>query len=1135
MATYVLTIDGVTKNIQPGWTIEETASGRAIFTFEVNSLDASYRAVAQKEVIFTEDGIVIFGGYIDTPAEEGLGKHGVTPIVNKITAVDYNSLADRRYIIDGGFPTGYTMLQCMTSLAGYLPAGFAIDAAQTTGSTLLAPLVYDAKILSAILDELAIVMTGLSGVSHLWKINYSTKKIRMFPVGTFAAPVSMTEASLFAEGDVTVEPTRQDYANRVYVLVGSGPSEVTDTFTGDGVTTDFQLSYPLVSHKGSVTNAAVAETLAVQGTGFDLAAFWLYITSSGKIRRIVAPANGNAISITYTAQFPVVVMAEDAGEQATNGLWETAIAKSDTFSKVTGTAMAAAYLARTISRSQTVKYRTRQVGIQPGQTQTITYAKRNLSGGFLITDITTSHIGNLVYRDVTAISGTTYLGSWRDMFKAWGSSEGSTGSAGTTAGTTTTTIVNSGISGIGTANKIVKFVSALVIGDSIFSESGTVGTVTGTLNVTGGLTAATQDQITRVGTLVSGATGAGFTIALTTSTVTGNLPYARMPSGSGTWTGVPTISGILTLQSDLTIAGNTGTTTYASQTTGWRVTAAGAADFRYLYTDELYAKSFIADLEQALAGGQIICKSVTTLGAAFTVPAAGGTATLTVKDLPSAANMAVFESGDYVAVRSFSRAAGSLTIGDAYGVVTAYADQAGGLQTWTFTRGSGGNAGTLATSTVIAIDSIVLDYGTTGMGYYEVNAIDGLYGINSPYAQVVSWATSPVSANRTVRARFGKLTGITGAANDWGLFAGSLSTLKYLYASSNAFEIHGISLSLYDITTEVIKLNPTVPSIALGNPLPTAYGTGIGIWMGKDTVYKFRVGDPSGNRISWDNTNLTLVSENLTISSAGVAFSAPPVGYGSTYGFRFNTGFAGTNFNGLFAEEPSSAIRNLYVLNSTNQAAKTAQIYLYAGANAIAASIVVKSDSTTASIDINCSTYTNTATAAIFYGQITCGAVWSSDPLHVQIAGANVQRIDTNGDWRPETDNTQRVGLATHRYTLIRGVTITAGDLGFENGWAFTEGYKVGIEEPGIALVNPAGEVAAFFGENGFHGKPHHDVHDLPHAITTSEERAEMDAHPHLRVKKHDKYDKPIFKTTADVRPMPGAHARKTTKQRRLV
>ena len=110
---------------------------------------------------------------------------------------------------------------------------------------------------------------------------------------------------------------------------------------------------------------------------------------------------------------------------------------------------------------------------------------------------------------------------------------------------------------------------------------------------------------------------------------------------------------------------------YTSQTTGWRITHEGAGDFRYLFADEMHVKSFIADLEQALAGGQIICKSVTTLAKDIILPAAGASATLWVKDLPSAENMAVFESGDLVRMRQFSRAAGELIVADAWGVPAA--------------------------------------------------------------------------------------------------------------------------------------------------------------------------------------------------------------------------------------------------------------------------------------------------------------------------------------------------------------------------------------------------------------------------------------------------------------------------------
>lgn len=237
---------------------------------------------------------------------------------------------------------------------------------------------------------------------------------------------------------------------------------------------------------------------------------------------------------------------------------------------------------------------------------------------------------------------------------------------------------------------------------------------------------------------------------------------------------IDTASGSLTLQpanNMIIIAPSTAiqTANYASQLTGWRITYSGEADFRYLFVDELHAKVFIADLEQALAGGQIIAKSVAMIATAFTVPGAGETATLRVRDLPSAPDMAVFQGGDIVRLRTFSRVNGSLSIEDAWGVVTNYIDQTDGTQTWTFTRSSAPNSGAMLAGTVIQPDSLVLDYGVAGNGFYEVNAIDGQYGQNSPYARIATWTGHPATGT-ALRAQFGNLRGVYGYPPDTSVF-----------------------------------------------------------------------------------------------------------------------------------------------------------------------------------------------------------------------------------------------------------------------------------------------------------------------------------------------------------------------------
>lgn len=126
---------------------------------------------------------------------------------------------------------------------------------------------------------------------------------------------------------------------------------------------------------------------------------------------------------------------------------------------------------------------------------------------------------------------------------------------------------------------------------------------------------------------------------------------------------------------------------YASRVSGWSIDSLnGAADFQYLFTKQLHAEIFVADLTRALAGIEVVTKSVTLLDADFVIPYPGTTATLRVKDLPSAAGMQVFEPGDYVNPPTFDRSGGALTIGDCWGTVSSPVNNGDGSQSWTFAR-----------------------------------------------------------------------------------------------------------------------------------------------------------------------------------------------------------------------------------------------------------------------------------------------------------------------------------------------------------------------------------------------------------------------------------------------------------------
>lgn len=410
--------------------------------------------------------------------------------------------------------------------------------------------------------------------------------------------------------------------------------------------------------------------------------------------------------------------------------------------------------------------------------------------------------------------------------------------------------------------------------------------------------------------------GAGNGISVAADSVAVNQAYAFAWTANHSWTG------------------NLQHPDYASQTTNWRITSAGAADFRYLFADEMHVKSFIADLEQALAGGQIISKSVAVLSRNFTAPAAGGTATLYVWDLPSAEDMAVFQSGDLVRLRSFSRASGSLTVADCWGVVTSYSNLTGKEQSWTFTRSAAPNAGGISSGAVIAADSLVLDYGTTGNGFHEVNAIDGLYGANSPYAQTVTWSGHPASG-QTVRTRTGNLTGLafpSQPANEYGFYAGNGRQVadQYVRISTWGSELHNLPLRLYAGGVATVAIDPAGPAIAVGsNAANITYDADInaGFFVGRRPstgAYVFRIGDEE-QYVRWDGSQLEIsgvirVRDGSDVKSQkyrveDVTLWNPPVVNPAESGggvVRFLPGLIGIMTNGLGEQFALSNIPVMY-------------------------------------------------------------------------------------------------------------------------------------------------------------------------------------------------------------------------------
>ncbi len=626
---YVLTVNGIVVPMLLGFSINEVANGRNRLTCDILALDGTPRAPLGAPIKLTEDGTTIFGGSIDAPMEAGVGGLPLTKTRTRVSAIDNNALAERR-VLNVTFPAG-TIKSWLTTLIGYLaPFGTTLDPAQVNGPTLPAISCLFIRVDDA-LNQFS-DLTASTATPMVWEIDYNNV-LRMKAAAVTPAPFDIVDGDRHAIGDVTVEPSQEDYANRVLLLAGDGLHDVQDTFTGDGSTSTFPLGYPISATRGYVTNGITNETIANADTGGVWWSIDVSVTPNTITRHPSPPAAASAISINYTAQFPVLKFADAGGVAAPlPDIWEKVIREPDVFDNATAQQLANSYVAQTSRRPRTVHYLTHQRGIHPGMTQHIKVTPRHVDTTFLITDVTIQNrSGTIGERLVTAVEGTTFLGSWRDMIRAWNAD--TTGVSGGRVLIPSGGGGGGGAIGPGTPGKLTKWVTASTVGDSLFSDDGsTVSIASGQLTVGGnitstgagffgsgaGLTALNASQLTTGtvaaarlpsfvgGDVTSAAGSAALTInanavttpklvdgavttaklgagAVTAATIAGGtitnaqisptaaiawtkidktgatfadfgasaISWAQLPAGAGVWTGTPTITGVVSLRSDL--------------------------------------------------------------------------------------------------------------------------------------------------------------------------------------------------------------------------------------------------------------------------------------------------------------------------------------------------------------------------------------------------------------------------------------------------------------------------------------------------------------------------------------------------------------------------------------------------------
>lgn len=313
---------------------------------------------------------------------------------------------------------------------------------------------------------------------------------------------------------------------------------------------------------------------------------------------------------------------------------------------------------------------------------------------------------------------------------------------------------------------------------------------------------------------------------------------------------------------------------------GWRVDGEGNAEFRRVTADEMHITRFT--MEQAVAVGRSLwlTPGASKLTRDFTVPAAiNGTSLIYVEDVPGAPNVRALGVNSYVMIRYYSHDVdgGHFDLFNVWGQVSGYtniADSSEQRYTFTLKAISDYDGSDPHTSyplgKTIPRGEAVMDFGISGSGYISINAGDAGSDDNSPNMRIMTWATNPwTSSNRTLHTLVGKLKAATGL-NEFGLFAGdgTANDDPYAVISNVRARINNIPLVLEEGGVSKIALDPSVPSIGVGDSLPTGPDTGgDGFWVGKfvSNDYRLRIGgtSTSGNpRMVYDGSSLQFRNGN---------------------------------------------------------------------------------------------------------------------------------------------------------------------------------------------------------------------------------------------------------------------------------
>lgn len=331
---------------------------------------------------------------------------------------------------------------------------------------------------------------------------------------------------------------------------------------------------------------------------------------------------------------------------------------------------------------------------------------------------------------------------------------------------------------------------------------------------------------------VAAATGV-FSTSVTTPTLTASANLTLSPTGDVVFN--PTGNDLL-------------------PTTGYDLNIGALTNkFLTLHAAELWVETLVAQNTLATIGGRVLVGPTTTL----TSDLSSGATSMSVKH-NSLAN------GDRVLLEAN---------GSVEWIAVASASSGSGPYTYTITRnldGSGAN-------NWVAGDA-VFNTGTTNSGFIDLYSSAGVISGSGPTI-VGNVRTGTTYNNIAARWAIGNLNGLYGyGATTYGTAFGDPSATNVTIDATNGFRIRNSTTNKFAADTSgnlSITGDLSVGTSGLIRSGATSYVSGTGYVLDYNGgTPRLRVGTTAANRLTWDGTDLTVVSDTVTIDTNGIKIAS---------------------------------------------------------------------------------------------------------------------------------------------------------------------------------------------------------------------------------------------------------------------